>query len=267
MLRLFLILLAPIALLAQQPRPHAHNDYLHPRPLEDALSHGFGSVEADVFLTNNVLLVAHTKEEIKPDRTFESLYLAPLKARFDRNNGRVITNFPTLILLVDFKSEALSTWNALEPLLKKYEAMLTKFGPTNMRPSAVSVIISGNRPIDHFLKMSERLAAIDARFADLTSTNYPPSLMPLVSENWQTHFKWRSGPVPEAERERLRAVVSRTREQGRFLRFWAIPDNPEGWELMVSSGVHLVNTDKLRDLAEFLKGQSSNARERPTTSK
>lgn len=251
---LLLLLLVPLALLAQ-PRPHAHNDYLHPRPLEDALAHGFGSVEADVFLTNNVLLVAHTKEEIKPDRTLESLYLAPLKARFDRNNGRVITNFPTLILLIDFKSEAVSTWNALEPLLKKYESMLTKFGSTNIRAGAVSVIVSGNRPIDHFLKLPERLAAIDARFADLSATNYPPSLMPLVSENWQTHFKWRSGPVPEAERERLRAVVSRTREQGRFLRFWAIPDNAEGWELMASSGVHLVNTDKLRDLAEFLKAR------------
>ena len=29
---------------------HAHNDYYHKRPLLDALSHGFCSVEADVFL-------------------------------------------------------------------------------------------------------------------------------------------------------------------------------------------------------------------------
>ena len=32
------------------PRAHAHNDYMHERPLYDALSHGFGSIEADVFL-------------------------------------------------------------------------------------------------------------------------------------------------------------------------------------------------------------------------
>ena len=34
------------------PRAHAHNDYEHPRPLLDALSHGFCSVEADVHLVD-----------------------------------------------------------------------------------------------------------------------------------------------------------------------------------------------------------------------
>ena len=40
---------------------HAHNDYEHPRPLLDALSHGFQSVEADIFLIDDQLLVAHPK--------------------------------------------------------------------------------------------------------------------------------------------------------------------------------------------------------------
>jgi hypothetical protein len=33
-------------------RAHAHNDYLHARPLFDALDHGFCSVEADVWGVN-----------------------------------------------------------------------------------------------------------------------------------------------------------------------------------------------------------------------
>ena len=45
------------------PKPlgqaHAHNDYYHKRPLLDALSHGFCSVEADVFLKNGNLLGGH----------------------------------------------------------------------------------------------------------------------------------------------------------------------------------------------------------------
>ena len=46
---------------AERPllRAHAHNDYLHSRPLADALAHGFWSIEADVWLTNGALLVAH----------------------------------------------------------------------------------------------------------------------------------------------------------------------------------------------------------------
>ncbi len=47
----------------QEPTPlaraHAHNDYRHHRPLLDALAHGFTSVEADVFLVDDQLLVAH----------------------------------------------------------------------------------------------------------------------------------------------------------------------------------------------------------------
>src|SRR5712692_10174041 len=38
---------------------HAHNDYEHKRPLLDALDHGFCSVEADVFLDGDALLVGH----------------------------------------------------------------------------------------------------------------------------------------------------------------------------------------------------------------
>ena len=43
----------PVAPLA---RAHAHNDYLHERPLLDALDHGFTSVEADIFLVDGKLL-------------------------------------------------------------------------------------------------------------------------------------------------------------------------------------------------------------------
>src|SRR5256885_4523438 len=54
---------------------HAHNDYEHPRPLLDALDCGFLSVEADVFLVNGQLLVAHDREKTSPQRTLQSLYL------------------------------------------------------------------------------------------------------------------------------------------------------------------------------------------------
>src|SRR5258708_18978619 len=51
-------------------RVHAHNDYEHKRPLFDALDDGFCSVEADIFLVDGQLLVAHTRTSVKPGRTF-----------------------------------------------------------------------------------------------------------------------------------------------------------------------------------------------------
>src|SRR5688572_20087049 len=62
-----------------QPMPlaaaHAHNDYEHTRPLLDALDLGYCSVEADIFLVNRQLLVAHNLEDTRPERTLQSLYL------------------------------------------------------------------------------------------------------------------------------------------------------------------------------------------------
>jgi len=60
-------------------RAHAHNDYLHPRPLLDALDHGFTSVEADVWIVNGALLVAHDQRDVMPERTLRALYLEPLR--------------------------------------------------------------------------------------------------------------------------------------------------------------------------------------------
>src|SRR5882672_4968668 len=71
------------------PQAHAHNDYEHTRPLFDALDRGFCSVEADVWLVNGQLLVAHDLKDAKPERTLQALYLDPLRERVMRNGGKV----------------------------------------------------------------------------------------------------------------------------------------------------------------------------------
>jgi hypothetical protein len=81
-----------VSVMAEEPvkalrGAHAHNDYEHERPLIDALAHGFQSVEADVFLVEGKLLVAHNLKDVKEDRTFEGLYLDPLLSRVKANQG------------------------------------------------------------------------------------------------------------------------------------------------------------------------------------
>jgi hypothetical protein len=53
---------SPIPASSAVPQTHAHNDYEHPNPLYDALSWGFISAEADIWLypdDNDNLRVAH----------------------------------------------------------------------------------------------------------------------------------------------------------------------------------------------------------------
>src|SRR3954447_24444741 len=96
------------------PQAHAHNDYEHARPLLDALDHGFCSVEADIWLTPEGLLIGHDRKDLRPGRTLQSLYLDPLRERIHANGGRVYRGGPMFYLLIDVKTDAEATYAALD---------------------------------------------------------------------------------------------------------------------------------------------------------
>ena len=241
-------------------RAHAHNDYEHPRPLLDALACGFGSIEADVYLVDGQLLVAHDRKAVKPERTLEALYLDPLRERVKQNGGRVYRSGPTIILLIDVKSEAVTTYEALHAVLKNYAAMLTVFRDGVTTPGAITVIVSGSRAPAVMAAQALRYAAMDGRIDDLNGQT-APALIPLVSDNWQKVFSWRwTGPIPAAEARKLQALVEQAHAQGRQLRFWNTPDNPATWSVLYGAGVDLINTDQLTGLQGFLRAQRSSAK-------
>lgn len=242
---------------AAEPVPliqaHAHNDYEHARPLLDALDRGFCSIEADVYLVEGELLVAHAQKDVKPERTLTALYLDPLRARIRQNGGRVHPKGPPVTLLVDVKSEAVSTYRALSAVLEKYATMLTAFSASGAQPGAVTVIVSGNRAPGEMLAQSVRYAAMDGRKDDLEA-NTPMALVPLVSENWTKIFNWRwNGEMPSGEKDALKQWVERAHAQGRRVRFWNTPDRPEAWRLLLDAGVDVIGTDDLDGLQRFLR--------------
>lgn len=254
LLVLFLGLILP-SLGAAEPKPlmqaHAHNDYEHARPLLDALDHGFGSIEADVWLVEGRLLVAHDLKNVKPERTLSALYLEPLRERVAKNGGRVFRGGAPVVLLVDVKSEAVATYAALHEVLKNYAAMLTAFRGATLEERAVTVILSGNRATREIAAQPLRFVAVDGRSGDL-ETNPPVTLVPLISDNWQKLFQWRwTGAMPAAERAKLDAFVIRAHAQGRKVRFWNTPDRPEAWRLLRDAGVDVIGTDDLGGLAKF----------------
>ena len=239
--------------LAPLLRAHSHNDYEHEHPLADALAHGFWSVEADIWLRDGRLLVAHDFSDLSTNRTLQKLYLDPLRVFLKTNPAARLA--PPLTLLIDVKSDAEKTYAALRGVLQNYADILTRFETNTIHTNAVIVILSGNRAEAVLRAEPVRLAALDGRLPDLAS-NPPVALVPLVSDNWTKEFKWRgAGPMPEAERARLRELVARTHAQGRRLRLWAAPDNTNGWGALRAAGVDLINTDKLAGLEQFLRAE------------
>lgn len=236
---------------------HAHNDYVHERPLLDALHHGFTSVEADVHLVDGELLVAHDRSQTRPGRTLQRLYLDPLRSWIRAHDGEVHPNGPGLTLLVDVKSEAEPTYRRLREILRGYAGMLTVFGGGEIDRGPVTVVISGNRARALVAEQPVRYAAIDGRPPDLEGASPPPAdLVPLVSAPWSYVTEWRgTGAMPEEDRRRLRALVETAHAQGRRVRFWATGDRPAVWRAELDAGVDLLNADDLGMLKEFLLEQ------------
>jgi hypothetical protein len=237
------------------PRAHAHNDYLHKRPLFEALEQGFASVEADVFLRGEELLVAHTVFELRQERTLKSLYLNPLKEWIRNHNGQIDANGSRLWLLIDIKSDAEATYRVIHQQLEEYADMVSTVREGEFTARPVTVVISGNRPVEFMRQQPFRLAGIDGRPEDLDSSD-PDHLIPWISTDWKSHFKWRGvGPFPAEEQDRLREFVSRCERRGRKLRFWGAPDKPMVWRTLWESKVSLLGTDDLEGLARFQREQ------------
>lgn len=236
---------------------HAHNDYEHATPLIEALERGFISVEADIHLVGDALLVAHDADEVRPERTLQSLYLDPLRERFRAQRGRLRPDGSPLILLVDFKTEATSTYERLREVLESYRPMLTVFADDYTLPGGISVILSGNRPFDLVASEPVRLVALDGRLKDLHRPDRPKNLVPLISDNWTSHFNWRGeGALSPRESEKLTNLIRQAHSRGQLIRFWDNPDQESYWSLARSAGVDLINTDNLAGLSHFLKSQT-----------
>lgn len=239
-------------------RAHAHNDYEHDRPLADARDRGFTSVEADVWLVDGELRVAHDLVDARPGRTLSSLYLQPLAQIVRANGGRVYPHWRgSFQLLVDIKSDGPATYRAVDEALREFRPMLTQWVNGHERRGAVEVVISGNRPREDMLAQRIRRAGYDGRLSDLGS-GVPATFMPLVSDNWTKNFTWQGvGAMPVAEREKLRRIVTQAHAAGYRVRFWATPDvageaRNAVWRELLAAGVDHINTDDLTGLREFL---------------
>jgi glycerophosphoryl diester phosphodiesterase len=232
---------------------HAHNDYEHTHPLFDALACGICSVEADIHLVDGKLLVAHSRSQVKPDRTLQSLYLDPLRQRVRDNGGRVYRNGPTVVLLIDFKNDPEKMYPVLRDVLRQYADILTTWEDKKEKPGAVKAIMTGDHPtVDVLSAEKTRYAALDGTLEALES-NPPASLVPWMSSEWGKTFRWRGkDEFPAAEQRKLHQIVEKAHAQHRQVRFWGAPDNVQTWKVLRAAGVDLINTDDLRGAQRFL---------------
>ena len=246
---------------------HAHNDYEHDHPLDDALDAGFSSVEADVWAVDGELLVAHARDEVDPSRTLTSLYLEPLVRHFAGDRRR--TSAPRLQLLVDIKSAPSETLPLLRAQLRDYAPILTRYRGCTATPGPVSVVVSGAdvRPAAPAAKRVSYFG-YDMQPERTRDTGLPKAITPLVSAEWDAYFTWDGhGSMPSSERARLEEMVRVAHVVGSAIRFYDTPDDRGAardalWRELVAADVDYISTDDLAGFGAFIRGVDGSRRDR-----
>jgi alkaline phosphatase len=213
----------------------AHNDYLKEKPLLNAFEKKAEYIEADVFLENGALLVAHTKKEIDPSKTLERMYLEPL-TRLELYD---------LSLAIDMKTGGPGTMEALIKLLEKY--------PTLISSPYLHFVLSGEYPAPSEWGNYPNYIWFDGR----PNVDYTPEQLKrikLISTSFSGVSTWNGeGEIPDKEFMELQKVIDRAHNLQKPVRFWAMPDFKNSWEKLEAAGVDIINTDKVNEVYKLFR--------------
>lgn len=236
----FLTLFLPVLFVNAQVKIHSHNDYTHEKPFYDAVKDKAFSIEADVFVVGDSLIVAHSKEEIKTGNTLDKMYLKPILALSKTND------FYNFQLMIDFKESWDLTYPVLLKTLKPYEKLFSKGGKVN-------IVISGNRPPHNTFHLYPEMIKFDG----LPGINYAPEdlkKVTMISDNFADYSKWKGvGEISEIDKTKLTELIKNAHKIGKPFRFWGSPDNAACWKLLHELGAAIINTDKVTQATNYFK--------------
>lgn len=231
---------------------HSHNDYEQPVPLLTAYNEAFGSIEADIFWHNGELLVAHNTDELALHRTLEDLYLKPLQSFVEKNKGHIYADGARrLQLMIDIKTDSVTTLNKLVELLQKY--------PVLTQCSTLQIAISGSRPEVSAYASYPSFIWFDGEL----QKEYPAAALArvvMLSADLKQYTTWNGkGIIPSPQWDTLQKLVSHAHALNKPVRFWGAPDFTNAWIQLVRLQVDYINTDSIKALSDFLRKLPANS--------
>ncbi len=229
-------------------RLHSHNDYKQNIPFLQAYYAGAASIEADVYLLNGQLYVAHEKQEIATGRTLTELYLKPLAVFYAKNNNHAYTDSSaTLQLVVDIKEDYAHVIPQLLKELKPYQQMFNY--PANK--NAVQLVISGNMPAPAQFNQYPDYVYFDGR---PTIVYRPEELkhIAMISDALSNYTPWNGkGSLTAPDSAKVKGVIDAAHAHKKPFRFWATQDSPNTWIQLERLGVDWINTDHPQQAHDF----------------
>ena len=235
-------------LLSGQSVIHAHNDYQKPEPLTNALRHKVFSIEADIYLSDNRLLVAHDKKELSTANRLDSLYLLPIIELFHRNKGSISEDSSYLpVLMIDIKENGEAALARLIKLVSQHRPIFDR----SVNAKAMQLVISGNRGASSTWTSYPSYIFFDGRPKE-TYDSVTLQRVAFISDSYSNYIN-----PHDSITSRIRQVVKKVHGLGKLFRLWGSPDNYESWKQQQQLGVDIINTDKVEECSNyFLKGKA-----------
>ncbi len=235
-----------------QVKIHSHNDYLQTKPFFTAYAHKVDEMEADIFLIGDSILVAHSKKEINSSSTLYSLYLKPIAEAFKAHKKKVSSDKQyTFSLMIDVKEN----WNLVYPSLKRE---IEKYGDLFNRKAlktGVQIVVSGSRPDHATFNTYPKWLFFDG-LPNITYAKKDLKRITMISDNFGTYSKWKGvGEIPEADKDKLRKVITSAHQLHKPIRFWGAPDTEACWKQLVALGADIINTDKIAESTKYFQNE------------
>jgi alkaline phosphatase len=229
---------------------HSHNDYEQKNPFFEAYNAHFGSIEADIWAVNGQLLVAHTKDQLSPERSLGKLYIQPILTKFSENKGKAWNDLQgSFQLLIDLKTSYPETLPLLVEELKKYPEVFN----SKANPNAVKVVITGDTPPPAEFANYPDFIFFDGKF-NQKHTAAQRERIAMFSDDLHRYTLWNGGgTISEKDLKKLRFLIDSVHALPCKIRFWDAPDTPEAWKTLMNLKVDYINTDHIPQLAKFLK--------------
>jgi ferredoxin-fold anticodon binding domain-containing protein len=226
---------------------HSHDDNRQLKPFHEACDQQFGSIETDITLKDGVLYAVSHETDVSPDRTFNKLYVRPILERLDKNGGQIYPqNDIALQLLIDIKSPAVETLNALVSELEKHREIIGK-------NTTLKIVVSGNIPVPELFEQYPAYISFDGS----PYVNYTPEQLEriaLMSQSFSKYTRWNGeGTLPKNEKKLISKVVQKSHDLGKKFRFRDTPDNINTWKTMMSLQVDYLDTGKVIQMGDYLR--------------
>lgn len=225
---------------------HSHNDYEQKIPFWNAYTNGLNSIEVDVFLKEGVLYACHSEADIKKEHTIETLYLQSLEKIVSLKLG----NQQEIQLLIDIKSEPISTLNKLISVLENY--------PELIHNKNISFVISGNQPDTKDYSQFPDYIRFDYHSFDDLVEKKQWNKVALISKSFGEFSKWNGkGRLTAEDYKKVSEAINKAHSYGKPFRFWGCPDSKTAWKTFADLGVDFISTDMPYESSLYLNSLSN----------